>query len=1061
MPRILFLTLMSLLFFISNSSAETEVISTFKHQQQNSTLITYSGEVQLPFQGYWKIMAAEKPSQAQELYLRRDTKSMREDDPDYLKSKLTLYQEKEQKIQNGSMLLRSFYSSIERYAKQHQFVGPTSLSDLDPIKDKRLIELNQTNWAKQYDLELTGEFAFLVPGVTFNSEKLSGRPLSRSKRDVLMIQLRPYVEDGKHWILYNDGSIEREKIDPERVKQYDLKILPITTKDQPGEQPPETQKYILVMVCSQDVQGPVSLTVENAVTGKSERIQWDVTGAQSDDKAVADNLIVARRGLWGMYASTGASPVLSSWREFYGDKGWSGARGNRRSGQGELTAFNILGGRAAVEETLQMQAIAQSSGKGEERNLPIETLEGVAVESHPFAEMLKAQGGSGLRLPLAELAPHDHFFVHVARPSTLLGFLEDGAEFISRFGGVMNSNNLQYDLTAKYLTRLGLDNKWLRMFLESGEVEEMALIFPDFFFIDGTDVTAISRLAHPQPVKLLLQLIGVAGLSQGNVVEHVLDNGNKVFWTLLDNLLVSSSSRVEMDRVIALQLAGGEGSLGKSDEFRYMLAQLPLEKETRIFAYISDPFIRHLVGPAIKIAQLRRIIGRQQMEVLSARILLAKMNGMANYDSLEALSAGKYVPESLALNDYSIDRDLKVHSKEYGTLSFMQPLERVPALMVTKSEADSYKRYVDNYNRYWRRFFDPIAIRINDSKDGSLEMTTFILPLIDNSIYNRLRDILVSAEDGETLQIPQPSLTPVMMLSLNLQEKGWMNFSRSVSSYISSRLLEDLGPRIHLAIHDSDPVIASGSGDLLGAFNSSIAGGGMGGMMMYIPVALSVLTRPCTLFIETSNPERILATLRGMTRRHTRQESVTMDFYQVDGKDEWTMAVNVFGMVTLRYGIEVQGDYLLIRNIPWSNKEKIAGVKKVALKSVFLEAFPKACEKQLPGLFAAANEGTRATSQKNIAYLYPLLASGYASVDDVEKKHFDMFGFKPVHTEGGEWLWNGTYLSSSRFGGFTSQRQPGYNGDSDEIGLLHNIDNVSLNMQFEDSGLRAILRWKR
>ncbi|MBU1710487.1 MAG: hypothetical protein KKE17_10830 [Proteobacteria bacterium] len=1058
----LLITLMIFLLFNSNTMAGTEVGPTSKYQQQNSKLIIYSSEVDLSYKGFWKIADSEKQSQAHELYLSRDIKSLQKEMPDFLKSKLTLQMEMERKIQDGAGLLRSFYSSLEGYAKLHDFVGPNSLGDLDPIKDKRVIELNVKTWTKRYDEQLTGEFAFLVPGVSFNPEKNSSRRLPRSKREELMIELRPYVDDGKHWILFNDGSIEREKIDPEIIKQYQLEIQPIITKDQPEIKPPEFQKYILVMVCAEDFLGSVSLTVENAVTGKSQRIRWDLAQAQIDESAVKNNLTSARRGHWRSYAVLGDTPVLSSWFEFYGDKSWSGSRGGRGGRQAtELTAFKILGGRAAVEETLQMQAIARSSGQAEERNIPVETLTGVEVESHPFAEMLEQHGGPGPGLALAGLAPHDHFFVHVARPSTLLAFLEDGAEFISRFGGVINSNNLQYELTSKYLSRLGLDNKWLRMFLDSGEVEEMALIFPDLFFIDGTDVTTISRLTHPQPVQLLLRLIGVAGLSSGDVVEHVLDDGKKVFWTLLDNLLICSSSKSEMDRVIALHLANGDGSLGASDEFRYMLTQLPVEEETRIFAYISDPFIRHLVGPATKISQLRRISARQKMEVLSSRILLAKMDGIINQDSLEALIAGKYLPEHFVEQGYSIDRDLKVHSSEYGTLAGMQALASAPVEMVTKSEAASYKIYVDNYNRYWSRYFDPIAIRINDSKDGSLEMTTFILPLIDNSIYNGLRDILVSAEEGGTLQIPQPSLRPVMMLSLNLQEKGWMSINKGISRYISPRLLDDLASSIHLAIHDSDPVIASGSGDILGAFNSELVTGGGGGMMMFIPVALSVLTRPCTLFIETSNPENTLATLRGMTRKNLRQEGFAMDFYQLDGKDEWTMSLNIFGMIKLRYGIEVQGNYLLIRNIPWSNKEIISGVRTVPLKSVFLEAFPEACKEQLPGLFAAANENSRLSSQKNMAYLFPLLASGYASVDDLEKKHFDMFGFKPVHPEGGQWMWNGRHLSSSRFGDVISQKQPSYKGDTDGMGLLRNIDNVSLNMQFEDSGLRAILRWEK
>ena len=80
----------------------------------------------------------------------------------------------------------------------------------------------------------------------------------------------------KHWILYDDGSIEREQIDPRVIKQYGLTIQPITAKDKPAAKPPEFQNYFLVMVCPQDFRGPVSLTVENAVTGQSERIQWDV-----------------------------------------------------------------------------------------------------------------------------------------------------------------------------------------------------------------------------------------------------------------------------------------------------------------------------------------------------------------------------------------------------------------------------------------------------------------------------------------------------------------------------------------------------------------------------------------------------------------------------------------------------------------------------------------------------------------------------------------------------------------------------------------------------------------
>ena len=42
-------------------------------------------------------------------------------------------------------------------------------------------------------------------------------------------------------------------------------------------------------------------------------------------------------------------------------------------------------------------------------------------------------------------------------------------------------------------------------------------------------------------------------------------------------------------------------ALGRSAEFRYMLTEMPVRAETRALVYLSDPFIRRMVGPAVKI----------------------------------------------------------------------------------------------------------------------------------------------------------------------------------------------------------------------------------------------------------------------------------------------------------------------------------------------------------------------------------------------------------------------------------------------------------------------------
>ncbi|MFT5130933.1 MAG: hypothetical protein ACI8W8_004566, partial [Rhodothermales bacterium] len=52
-----------------------------------------------------------------------------------------------------------------------------------------------------------------------------------------------------------------------------------------------------------------------------------------------------------------------------------------------------------------------------------------------------------------------------------------------------------------------------------------------------------------------------------------------------------------------------------------------------------------------------------------------------------------------------------------------------PLTQVSKSEAKAYESYVANYSRFWRQFFDPIAIRLDDLGPRELELEVFILPL--------------------------------------------------------------------------------------------------------------------------------------------------------------------------------------------------------------------------------------------------------------------------------------------------------------------------------------------
>jgi len=1054
--------MLSLVLVAAAAHGAPAVVNSAKHAIDGSSCVVLRGQVALPVEGYWETTdtgLAERgviqayltpPAKGREVLLGRRVGAIR----------------REELINRGRYAVQRLYWACSQYAQKHGGVGPASVSDLT---DKRYRyarqSVNRSPWANERDLKVEGPFVYLLPKVMFEFDGKTRR-VPREKRRVLAVELRPYADDGKHWVAHTNGSCVRMPIDAKLVAEHKLTIRPVLTKQDSQTKMPSELAYTIVVLRKNTAAGPIPLTLRNVITEATMGVSWDPSGAATEGDAAMAALKEARVAAWRPYASRDGSPVLQTWLASYKQPIQNVTARRGRRGQ-STSAFALMGGRAAVRETLQMQVLAAQRKPEDERTIPIGTLKGVQVKSHPYEEMLKGEKGG--QLALANLAPHDRFFVHVAKPSSVVPFLDKGAEFLSRLGSTLTRSSIKYDLKTKYFARLGLTEDWVRAMLTTGVVTESALVFPDLFFLDGTDVTVISRLAQPRLIQTMLKLVGVADLAGQEMTALDLPSGRKVFWALRGDLLMISTSKSELSSVLTLHGSAGKGSLGQSAEFRYMLTQLPVEAATRAYVYFSDAFIRRLVGPRMKIAQLRRMQARAVMEYLTSCALLARLDGIEGATSAEELVARGYVSEESLLEDCTMSSDLMVYSDTYGTLADLATLSEVPAYEVTQAEADAYKRYVTNYSRYWRRFFDPIAVRLDDVPGGALEATTFILPIIDNTVYNVLRGSLAPPEGGASLRVPQLSPEPAMMLSVNLSDKAWQRALRDLVrelpryTHLNPAALDDLGPALHLAIHDADPVIALGGGDILGAFGSNFARLGRSGMV-FIPVALSVLTRPCSLIMETQNPARTRQYLRQAANaafmREQRRRFMQISFYQIDDRDAWVLNFDIEGILQLRYGIELQDDLVVVRNIPWSSRDQVARMEPASLSAANLRVSPGACRLQLPGLHAAAASAARGAATNGLGHLYPLLTSGYATIDDAAAKHAKIFGFAPAHPGDGQWLWEKGRLASSTYGSVHNPRQPSYKDGDRDFGLMKELAYLNVSMQFEGSGLRTKVRWK-
>ncbi|MBN2685265.1 MAG: hypothetical protein JXR40_08290 [Pontiellaceae bacterium] len=1034
--------------------AESAVTDSQSFQAEGSTKRIFRGKVELPAQGVWQVDGGSSS-----LFLIPPDEVY-----DQLMGRRMSEVAFEERVNEGRYALSSITWDCRRYAETNNLTGPASIDELDEYTAERF---NSSPWediSRARDLE--GPYFFLIPNVQYAFSE-DGMFVPSDKRELLAFELCPYVNDGKHWVCYTDGSTERVEVDQEMIKRYGVSIRPVYEKAPFSEGLPDTYVYSVYASVrnAADLDDELSIRLENTYSDQQMDISWDIATATPGDEALAEEMREMEVWDWMAYRDSSRSSVLQTWmalEEVENRNDWRASRRNETS-----SALGVMGGYAALRETLQMQLITPDEGASAARTISVASIEGVQVKSHPYEEML--DGNPGGQLALAELAPADHLFVYLAQPEALLPILDNGADFISELGGTLTGNRIKYNLEQRYLARMGLSEEWLRLFLKSGGVKECAVLVPDLFLLDGTDLTVVSRLSKPALIKPLLAAVGVDVLSGGR--SRTQTDAGECFWAFQDDLLMVSTSASELDRVLALHKNGGEGSLGKSAEFRYMLTQLTLSEQTRAYAYCSDPFIRKLVSPETKIGQLRRVRAMEKLTVLTSGALLAEQDGFGTIRSIEELKAKGYLPETVEIDsaEYSLEPDLTARSVTYGTLADLAAIDAVPVDWVTAAEADAYMIYVENYSRFWRQFFDPIALRLNDAPDGTMEAELFILPLIDSSIYQMVREVIATHEDEVPMSVPTFSPEPVLQFSVNLKDSIWTLVTEGLSEILTqywdvdSAIMDDLGPSLHLAVNDGDPVIALGSGDILGAF-------GADGIMMadeemfFIPVLLSVLTRPCTIAIETSNPEKTIMHLRQASEMPSYSydrwtDDITSEFYRVGDDDSWVCMFDIAGIVKLRFGLEVQDGFLLIRNIPWSNKDRIVGVKQSDLNGARLDVWPAACKLQLPGLFSAAAEKERAAAFQGMGFLYPLLSSGHTQMESAFDDHMKLFGFTPRLAAGDAWIWENQTLESKLYGSIYRKQQPAFSED-DELGLLGVLRKMSLGMQFEDTGLRVSLKWK-
>jgi hypothetical protein len=524
---------------------------------------------------------------------------------------------------------------------------------------------------------------------------------------------------------------------------------------------------------------------------------------------------------------------------------------NRRE---KVDLFSIFTGALAVQESLQLDTMrrparnrrpADLTQRREREIIDVVKLTGPTIKSHPWEKMLgdkKPDLG-----PLARLVPEDNYLVEFHSVTKMLELLDSGDLWSAHLFNQAAREARTQQIGERLRTQLAIETNRLLRPLYDTVVDEVALTGSDLFLGEGSDVTLIFRTrpaevfkarmdgflanaakAHPEAKRSEGEYLGVPYVQLSTPERDV-----NVFSAYPEpGLHVRSNSRVGLRRVLeAIKGKDLDGKpvrrLGETTEFAYIRTLMPRgAREEDGFVYLSDPFIRRLVGPNLKLTERRRMLCYNHLRMIGHAALLYRTEFGKAPASLGDLVRTQCLPGGFNDGDFTcIDGGKYALSADgtagvcshHGHAHNLVPCCETPLAWVTGAEADEYAAFLEQYNSYWRTFFDPIAVRIQATPER-YRLETIVLPLIDNSIYQGLALAFNGkAEALDALPVPKRTIFTVagrinknLLLAVPIdQQLAWLLDipERDVKAVdLADTIRDALGNQVSFNVYDGEPL---------------------------------------------------------------------------------------------------------------------------------------------------------------------------------------------------------------------------------------------------------------
>lgn len=486
------------------------------------------------------------------------------------------------------------------------------------------------------------------------------------------------------------------------------------------------------------------------------------------------------------------------------------AESNANASVGDIQqTYHLFTGGRAVSENLQLDRVLRLNPGKDEETVALSDIQGITTAEIDWSEAI--EGMDPGKDPIASTIPMDQHAVFFPSFNDLVETMAEAQKRGTPVLHLLEPRAEDAGTREKYEEQLCLQPDKLSKLLASGMVRTAAITGSDPYLRTGSDVAVIFEAEKPEALAMLIanrheiaapeDAAKTSGMAGGIKYTGVTNPWREIssYVAAKGNLVIVANSVPQMELILK---TGHKDlpSLADAPEYIYFRDRYRLKAKETAFLVLTDATIRRWCSPKWRIGASRRSRAAAAMMELQARYLeeldkgVAKTQEIKLKESVPGLGKLFLTPQGIA-------------SENYGTLAFLTPIRELAIETATKVEADAYQLFRRQYQRNWRAYFDPIAMRFSTGED-CLEADMTVRPLISGSDYRPVMAVTgnaaVAPADGDIHE--ESMLHFVMSLDKEAQEvRGISSFASQMAPGLRVGLLDWIGNWIAIYV-DRDPM---------------------------------------------------------------------------------------------------------------------------------------------------------------------------------------------------------------------------------------------------------------